>query len=71
MNTSELAQEAGVSRVTVIRLANQLDGKNLGGRRGWVFPRSAIKRVSTLLLERAKAALRKRRTTIAKKEESK
>ena len=71
MSTTELAQEAGVSRVTIIRLATLLDGKNLGGRRGWEFPKSAVRRVPIVLQERAAAALRKRRNTIAAKEASK
>ena len=71
MSTTELAQESGVSRVTIIRLARQLDGKNLGGRHGWEFPKSAVRRVPLLLQERAAKALRKRRETIARKEAAK
>lgn len=71
MSATELAREADVSRVTILRIATLLDGKNLGGRRGWVFPRSAVRRVPVVLQERSAEALRKRRKTIATKGASK
>ena len=66
MTTDELARRANISRKTVLRIADRLGGKMIGGRHGWEFPECAVRRVATEMHERHQRAVRTRRVTMAK-----
>ncbi len=53
MSTQEVADAAKVHPDTVRKYALELDGKNLGGPRGWDFPDKAPQWLRQLLHDKA------------------
>lgn len=52
ISTKQLSEITGVGSKTIRRMAYDLDGIPVGGKRGWIFPASAPQQVVRLLRER-------------------
>lgn len=60
MTAKQLSEETGVSLRTIRKLAEEIDGVNVGGKTGWVFSNKAPKHLRDVLRERAEERKRRR-----------